>query len=151
MVLNNYTWEEQTRRLLAEATSELNDLGFKRKELNDKITTLERTVNAYETALKDFLVRSGQSNAVIQNWRKELAKPNLRHRDRLKIIAEHNGGKVRTNKATDILFNNKLINSKKRLNAYVIVRSILVDMADKGELKRIAPGEYQLAQQSLLK
>jgi len=151
MVLSNYTWEEQTRRYLAEATSELNDLENKRKDLDDEIVSLARTVNAYETALKDYLIRSGQSSTVIKDWLKDLANPNYRHRDRLKMIAEHNGGRVRINKATDILFNNKLIKSKKRVNAYVIVQGILADMADKGELKKVAPGEYQLTQQSLLK
>jgi len=151
MVLNNHTWEEQTRRLLAEATSELNELESKRRDLDNTIVNLTRTVQAYDIALKDYLIRSGQPNAVIQNWLKELAKPKLKHRDRLKIIAEHNGGKVRTNKATDILFNNKLIKSKKRVNAYVIVQGILAGMVDKGEFKKIAPGEFQLTQQSLLK
>jgi len=145
-MVSNYSWEEQTRKYLSEATSELNELIMEKGKMEDQIDEKKRVVEGYEYALRDYLIRSGHSNLLLRDWIDELSNPTYKHKDRLRIIGENNGGKVRTNKATDILFNNKLVKSKKRMNAYVIIQGILAGMVDKGEMIKIGPGEYQLPQ-----
>ena len=152
MVVNNHSWEEQTRRLLSESQSELVGLEIQISELLDKQTKLAREIDAYETALKGYLMRTGQKEVAEYDWKKILANDKY-HKDRLVTIAKHYGGKVTQSKATDILFGNKLIRAKKRSTAYAMVQGYLADMAEQGMFRKLNPGEYQLldAQQNLLK
>jgi hypothetical protein len=152
MVINNNSYEEQTRRLLGEAQSELRNLEEQIAELHEKREAVAGEVNAYETALHGYLKRTGRQIGVGVDWKK-LLSPVETHKDRIKLIAAHYGGKVKVTQATDILFGNGFINTKKRANAYVIVQSTLADLTKKGIFKKFGPGEYGLigAQQSLLK
>lgn len=144
MVMNNHSWEEQTRKLMSEAQSELKSAEEQIKVLQNKCVTLARTVNAYETALHDYLQRTGQQEASDWKWVKQLSNKNLTHKKRLIMIAEHNGGKIRISQASHLLYNKKIINSKKHANAYIIVQGILHEMEDSGIFKKINPGEYEL-------
>jgi len=152
MVMNNHSWEEQTRRLLSEAQSEQAGLETQISELAGRQAQLAREIDAYETALKGYLMRTGQKEVAEYDWKRILAGDKY-HKDRLVTIAKHSGGKLIQRKATDILFGNKLIKAKKRATAYVMVQGYLTDMVEEGTFKKLNPGEYQLldAQQSLIK
>lgn len=144
-------YEEQTRRLLAETKSELNTIETEIAELQDKRVTLAREVNAYETALQGYLRRMGKQKGAEFNWN-ELLRGDKTHKLRLITIAKHNGGKIRVNQATDILYSNGFIKSKKRATAYVMIQGYLASMMEEGTFEKIAPGEYRLlgAQENLL-
>ena len=154
MVINNHSYEEQTRRLLSEAKSELVTMEAQIKELQGKAVILAREVDAYQTALQGFLRRSGKQVSADVDWRQLLAGATT-HKDRIKLIAEHSGGIIKASQATDILYSKGFINSKKRANAYQIVQTNLAKLVDERILERVESrkGEYSLigAQQSLLR
>ncbi len=146
-------YEEQTRRLLAETQSELRSVETQIDELRNKAGTLAKEVDAYETALQGYQRRTGKQTIIQTDWRK-LLKNEKYHKDKLKAIAKQNGGNIRISEATDILYTNGFIKTKKRANAYIIIQSYLAEMAEKGgSFEKVAPGEYRLkdAQPSLLK
>ena len=143
MVMNNHSWEEQTRRLLSEAQSELVGLERQISELQERQANLAREIEAYETALKGYLMRTGRQEVAEYNWRKILAHDNS-HKARLITIAKHNGGRIGQSKATDILFGNKLIQARKRSTAYAMVQTYLADMVKHGIFQKLGPGEYEL-------
>ena len=143
MILGNNSYEEQTRKLLAEAKSELNKVIEKKSELNDKATILEQEVNAYETALQAYLKRMGKQAIEEIDWKKILKKGNS-HRERIRLIAEQKGGKIRISQVTNILFSNGFINAKKHSTAYSVVQISLADMKKRGEVEKIGLGEYRL-------
>ncbi len=150
MVLNNYSYEEQTRRLLSEAQSELSALDEEIAKLQGKRVIVAREVGAYETALQGYLRRIRKQEVAEVDWSKLLGTVGT-HKERVKLIAEHNGGKVRVSQATDILYSKGFIRAKKRATAYSMVQVMLVDMAEDGIFEKIGPGEYRLvgAQQRL--
>lgn len=152
MIMNNHSYEDQTRRLLAEAQSELNNLDAEIKDIQDKRVKLAKEVNAYETALQGYLRRTGRQEGTESNWKSILAIYDI-HRDRLEAIARHSGGKIRVSQATDILYSNGFIKSKKRSNAYSMIQAYIAEMKEDGVFKKIAPGEYKLigGQPSLLR
>ncbi len=149
MVMTNHSWEEQTRRLLSQARSELNEIEVKIDEMKDKATNLVVEISGYEIALKGYLLRTGREGATKPEWVKLLEGQT--HREKLVTIAKQMGGKVRVSQATDILYTNKLTQSKKRATAYSIVQVHLTDMAEEGIFKKVGAGEYKLlsAQQGL--
>lgn len=142
MVTINHSYEDQTRRLLAESQSELNAIETEIKELEKKRATLEQEVQAYEVALQGYLRRTGKQAISEPNWAK-LLKGKV-HREKLITIAKHNGGIIRVSQATDLLYYKKFIKSHKRANAYSIVQALLSDMADEGLFEKVEPGEYRL-------
>lgn len=150
MVINNNSYEEQTRRLLAETKSELNAVEVEITELRTKAVTLTREVDAYETALQGYLRRIGKGITTEPDWVK-LLEGLKSHKERLKAIAKHRGGRIRVSEATDILYTQGFIHAKKRFTAYSMVQSYLADMAEDGDFEKVAPGQYELigAQQSL--
>ena len=152
MSASNHSYEEQTRRLLAEAQSELKAEEGEMDMLRDRITILLKEVQAYETALQGYLRRIGKQEIIEPDW-VNLLKSQETHKKRLKAIAEYKGGRIRVSEATDILYTKGFIHAKKRSTAYAMVQSYLADMAEDGEFQKIAPGEYELigAQRSLLK
>jgi len=143
MVIASQSYEEQTRRLLSEAQSELTTIGRQIHELEEKYQTLKKETDAYETALQGFLRRSGKQQDTGKDW-KTLISWALTHKDRIRLIAENNGGTVKASQATDILYTNGFIKSKKRANAYQIVQNNLIDMVDVHIFEKIKPGEYRL-------
>lgn len=150
MVMNNHSYEDQARRLLGEAQSELNEIDAEIKDLQDRRVILAREVNAYETSLQGYLRRIGRQEGTESNWKSILANCDI-HRDRIEAIAKHSGGKIRVSQVTDILYSNGFIKAKKRSTAYSMIQGYLADMTDDGVFKKVAPGEYRLvgAQQSL--
>jgi len=152
MVINNHSYEEQTRRLLSEAKSELITVMAQIKELQEKAVILAREVDAYETALQGFLRRSGKRVGADIDW-KQLLTSAVTHKDRIKLIAEHSGGIIKASQATDILYTKGFINSKKRANAYQIVQTNLAKLVDDRILEKVESrkGMYRLigAQQPL--
>ena len=150
MVMNNHSYEELNRRLLAEAKSELVSIDAEIGDLQEKRTELIKEAQAYELALQGYLRRIEKQESPDVDWRKLLAADGI-HKERLKTIAKHGGGKIKVSKATDILYINGFIKSKKRSTAYAMVQSYLADMAEDGIFRKVVPGEYMLvgAQQSL--
>lgn len=149
--MNNYAYEEQTQRLLAETQSELTNIGNQLAGLQRKWETLKKEAEAYETVLQGYLRRTGKHEVAKPEWAKLLK--GLTHKQKLTTIAKQSGGRIRVNQATDILYTSKLTEAKKRATAYSMVQLYLADMAEDGEFQKVAPGEYELlgAQQSLLK
>jgi hypothetical protein len=143
MVMSNNSYEEQTRRLLSEARSELNTIEAQIKELQEKAGRVAEEVGAYETALKGYLTRTGKRESIEFDWKKLLAKEKTLT-NKLIAIAKQNGGNIRQSQATNILYGNKLTGAKKRATAYAIVQGYLADMAKRGVFQKVAPGQYQL-------
>lgn len=152
MAITNHSYEEQTRRLLAEAQSELRAVDGEMDILHDRRVALAREVEGYETALQGYLRRMGKASTIEPDWVKLLEGLKI-HKDRLRAIAEHRGGRIKVGEATDILYTKGFIHAKKRSTAYAMVQSNLADMAEEGKFQKVAPGEYELigAQQSLLR
>ncbi len=59
MVINNHSFEEQMRRLLSEAQSELKTIDGEMDILRDRREIVSKEVSAYETALQRSLPQSG--------------------------------------------------------------------------------------------
>ena len=137
--MNNHLFEEQLRRLLSEAQSELKTLEGELDILHDQITIVAKEVSAYETTLQGFLRRSGKQPAV--DWDTVLANAKT-HKDRIKVITEHRGV-IRPNQLTDILYPG-FIKSKKRANAYQIVQMNLANMVDADIMEKTSSGRYRL-------
>ncbi len=154
MVLNNHSYEEQTRRLLAETQTELTAIGNQMAELQQKWNTLKKETEAYEVALQGYLRRIGKQTGVEFDWTKFLSEAKT-HRERLQLIAKHNDGKIRVNQATDILFTKDFTKTKKRATAYTMIQGMLATMAEEGIFEKVkaGSGEYRLigSQQSLLR
>ncbi len=151
MVMNNHSYEEQTRRLLSEAQSELMAIESEIAKLGEKRTKLALEVDAYDTVLQGYLRRTGKQGVVETDWKNLLASSKTL-KDKLIMIAKQNGGRISQSQATDILYTNKLMGAKKRSTAYSIVQGYLNDMADRGIFEKTAPGKFQRkgAQPSLL-
>ncbi len=150
MVMSNHLWEEETRKYLTQVKAELNTLDRQLAELQAKRKNLAREVEAYEVALQSYLRRTGRQESLKSNIRDILVQQK-NHMERLKRIAERNGGIVKVGVATDILYNYGLIKAKTRANTYRIIYGLLSDMTDEGEFKKIAPSTFRLlgAQQGL--
>ena len=142
MSVNNHSYEEQTRRLLAEAQSELKVEEGEMDLLRDRIATLVQEVRAYETALQGYLRRKGKDITIELDW-VNLLRNQETHKKRLEAIAKEKGGRIRVSEATDILYTKGFIKSKKRSTAYAMVQSYLADMAEAGDFQKVAPGEYE--------
>ncbi len=143
MVMNNPSYEEQTRRLLSEAQSELGALDAEIAKLQDSRLKLVQEVNAYEIALQGYFRRSGRQVSAEIDWSRLLNSVPT-HKDRLKLIAKQNDGRMRVGQATDILYTKGFIKAKKRSTAYTMVQVMLADMEKKGIFEKMAPGQYRL-------
>ena len=143
MVISSQSYEDQTRRLLAEAQSELSVINRQIHELESNYQILKKEVDAYETALQGFLRRSGKQQNIGKDWKALLPKAAI-HKDEIRIIAENSGGIVKASQATDILYTNGFIKSKKRANAYQIVQANLERLVEEQILEKVNPGEYRL-------
>ncbi|MBM3156551.1 MAG: hypothetical protein FJ004_04615 [Chloroflexi bacterium] len=151
MVMSNHSYEEQTRRLLSDIKSELQLVDEEISKLIQKQTMLAKEVEAYQVALESYLRRSGKQVGTEFDWTKVLASAET-HKERIKLIAEKQGGRIKVSQATDILYSKGFIKSKKRSTAYVMVQGMLAEMADSGIFEKVGQGEYKLigAQQILL-
>jgi hypothetical protein len=143
MVMNNHSYEDQTRRLLAETQSELRTIEAEIQALQEKAVTLAREVNAYEITLQGYLRRIGKQQIAGIDWVKLLSEAKT-HKERLQLIAKHNDGTIRVSQATDILYTKKFTQTKKRATAYTMIQVMLADMADNGIFEKTGPGQYRL-------
>jgi hypothetical protein len=141
MVLSDYSYEEQTRRRLAEAQSKRGSLEAQIHDLEKKNVELIREIEAYETILRIGLRHAGKEEAIL-DWDKLLAGKT--HREKLIIIAQHSKDTIRITSATDLLYTKGFIKSKSRANAYSMVQHELAEMAAKGVFEKVAAGEYRL-------
>jgi hypothetical protein len=142
MVISNYSWEEQTHRLLSEAQIEKNDLDVKIKELKVKSDELDSEIEAFKIAIGAYLTRTGRQKSAQIDW-VALLKP-LSHKNKLVAIARENDGLVKQSQATDIIFNNSLSAARKRTTVYQIVKNSLDSLLEDGIIIRVRPGEYRL-------
>jgi hypothetical protein len=151
MVISN-GYEEQTRRLLSETRSELSKVDAEITELSKKKAELEAEAQGFEAALSGYLRRIGKQDFSTENWRKLLSGRKMTHPKRLIAIAKHKGGLLKVSEATDILYGNRFIKSKRRSNAYRIVYSLLANLVGEGIFQKTDSGEYKLVgvQQSLI-
>ena len=143
MITSNHSWEEATRKELAQIQAELNEAGRQFEEAKAKLEKLSREAEAFELALQSHLRRTGGQEALRQDMREILFnQPN--HEERLKRIAERNGGLIKVGPTTDILYSYQAIKSKSRMNAYRIVYGLLLKMVEKGIFKKTGSAEFKL-------
>ena len=141
--MNNHSWEEETRKHLSDAQAEKDAVDKQLEELREKSATLAREINAYQIALEGHLRRTGRQLSIAQDLRNILEnQPN--HEERLKRIAEHNGGIIKVSSATDLLFNLRLIKSRSRQHAYRIVYGLMLGMVEDGQFVKTAPATFSL-------
>lgn len=143
MLTTNHSWEEETRKYLSEAQADKDVVDKKVEELQEKAVVLAREIDAYQTALEGHLRRTGRQPSITQTFGNILAsQPN--HEERLKRIAERQGGIIKVGPATDLLFNLRLVKSQSRQHAYRIVYGLLLGMVGDGQFVRIAPATFRL-------
>jgi predicted nuclease with TOPRIM domain len=149
MTMTNNGFEEQLRKLISEAQDEINKVEEQLVSLNNMKLALGDELQSYEHSLQSYLRRTGKEKEekVSTDWTGILGSYNT-HKERLIAIAEHNNNTLRFNKAVDILYNGKYISSKSRANAYVQLYSVVMDMVDKGILRKTKRGIYKLIQPS---
>ena len=145
----NHGFEEQLRKLISETQDELYEVDAQFKSLESRRLALAEELHSYENSLRGYLKRIGKEEAQPLDWDK-LLKNRRTHKQRLVTIAEHSGGELRLNAATDILYSGKYIKSKSRANAYVQLYNIMMSMIDKGELEKVGRARYKLTQQGRL-
>jgi DNA repair ATPase RecN len=143
MVLSNNTWEEETRKTLAQIQTELNDAQKEYEEAKAEVDRLTKEVEAMELALQIHLQRTGKQGVIKQDLRALLASQK-NHEERLKRIAEQNNGLLKVSSAADILYSYQLIKSKSRINAYRIIYGIMLYMVEDGIFQKTGPGEFRL-------
>ena len=142
MVKSSHSYEEQTRRLLAETRAELSTIEAQIVELEEKRATLKSEAQAFEIALQGYLVRTKRRENHEPNWVELLHRQ--KHKDRLITIAKHSDGKIMVSQATDLLYGKGFIRSKKYSNAYHITQILLSRMTQKGVFDRVTRGQYRL-------
>lgn len=143
MIISNHSWEEATRKELAQIQAELNEASRQFEEAKAKVEKLSREAEAFELALQSHLRRTGGQEALRQDMREIIFnQPN--HEERLKRIAERNGGLIKVGPATDILYSYQAIKSKSRMNAYRIVYGLLLKMVERGIFKKTGSAEFKL-------
>lgn len=142
MVMTNHSWEQETRKYLAEVQSELNKVEKELAVIQGNRAELAREAKAYETALQSYLKRTGKQDSIKSDWK--LLSQQKNHQERLKRIAERSNGTIKVGSASNHLYNLRLIKSKTRANAYRIVYGLLSDMVDEGQFKKIGPSMFQL-------
>ena len=151
MVTNNHSVEEGLRNVLSETISELDRLKKEKEELDGRIMVLQEEMHAYEVALQGYMKRTGRQIKVDIDWAK--LREAKSHKVRLIKLAEYDGGKITVKDSSALLYTKGFIKSKRRTNAYQIVRMLLDDMTDAKIFEKVGPGEYRLvgAQPSMLR
>lgn len=137
------SWEEQTRRFLSDAQSELKEVEEQIGVMQKRKTELTEEVNALSIALRSYLKRMGKQETSEVDLKEALERME-NHRDRLLAIAERSDGLIRVGPASDVLYNLGFIKSKRRSNAYRIVQNMLSGMAEEGILEKVDRATYRL-------
>ena len=136
-------FEEETRRLLAEATSELAVVNSEMDELTKKRALLVNEIESYRAALDGFLKRTGRPPASYVDWGELLE--NKTHKDRLVAIAEQRGGKLRISEAIGILHSPKFTTARKRETVRSMIQNYMDRLEEDGVMVKTGSGEYSLA------
>jgi hypothetical protein len=143
MVSTNHSWEEESRKYISDIRTELNETQKRFEEDKAKLDTLQRELEAWESALQSHLKRTGRPETLKSNLQAILEKQK-NHKDRIKIIAEQNNGQIKVGYAADILYNYGILKSKSRMAAYRIVYGLVFSMAEAGIFEKIGAGEFRL-------
>lgn len=142
MISFNTSWEEETRRELAQIQTELNEATQTLEQAKAKVEKLSREAEAFELALQSHLRRTGKQEPLGKNMREILLnQPN--HEERIITIAEQNNGLIKVSTVTDILYGYRIIKSKSRMNAYRIVYGLLLNMVERGIFKKTGAAEFR--------
>ncbi len=142
MVMSNYSWEEQTRRLLSDAQTEKIELDAKLKELEEKSAEIDAEIDAFKIALGAYLTRTGKQQNTQTDWVTLLNGKSLK--EKLIAIATQNGGLLKQSQATDIIFSNKLTTAAKRTTVYQMVKNTIELLISDNVFIKLNPGEYRL-------
>lgn len=143
MVTVNHTWEEETRKYLADIQTELVDIDKRLEDLQAKRDALAHESEAFSTALAAHLRRTGHEQ-VRQPDIRDLLTNQPNHKERIKRIAEHNNGVLNVGEAANLLYTYRIVKTKSKMNAYRIVYALALEMVGEGLFKRSAPGEFRL-------
>jgi hypothetical protein len=143
MVIGNNTWEEETRKYLAEIQTELVDINKQLEQLQAKRDALAHEAEAFETALAVHLRRTGRQETMRPGIR-QLLLSQQNHKERIKRIAEQNNGVLKIGDAADILYTYRIMNTKSRMGAYRIIYALTAEMVGEGIFKKSAPGVFRL-------
>ena len=150
-MISNSNFEEQLRKLIAEAKDELNKIDNQIRNLEVQKAPLSEELRSYESSLRSYLIRVGKQIEEVKpiDWNK-LFKRLKTHKQRLLVIAKNNNGELKINLAVDILYKGKYIKSKNKHNAYVQIYQIVMEMVDKKELEKTAPGTFRITSRERL-
>lgn len=140
--MTSLSYEEQTRKLLAEAKAEQIEVTKQIEELQERREQLAYEVSGYEYALQGYLRRVGKQSSADTSWIDNLHGKT--HKDKILELARRNGGIIKIGQATDILFPAGLIKSKNRQNAYIVLQKIFYELEEKQLMEKIAPAEYRI-------
>lgn len=143
MTLSNHSWEEETRRHLAQVRAELNKAIQDSEQAKARVEALGHEAQAFELALQSHLRRTGRQQTIEHDMRETLMSQ-MNHEDRLKKIAERNGGLIKVGAAADILYNYQIIKSKSRMNAYRIVYGLLLNLVSRDIFEKVGAAEFRL-------
>jgi chromosome segregation ATPase len=143
MAMTNHSWEEETKKYLIETERELAEISKQLEELQVKRDNLLREVEAFNTALAAHLRKTGRHETLRQDI-KELLRNQKNHSERLQRIAEQNNGILRIGSATDILYNNQIMKTKSRIQAYRTIYALTLDMVAEGIFYKSGRGEFKL-------
>jgi hypothetical protein len=138
----NRIYEEQTQNLLKEAKGDLDRLDIRMKELEKDKERLQKEVQALEMCLSIYLRRTGTvpTPSPTSDWRAILSGYKT-HSERIKAVAENQGGEIDVSEVRDILFDNGLMESKTRSSAYVGVYNRIKELEEKGVLQQVSKGQ----------
>ena len=140
----NNTYDEQTQELLRQAKDDLHKIDIQMNELKKQRELLDKEVQALEMSLTIYLRRSGREPSPGSEWAAILSNCET-HNERIKAIAEHEGGEISVSEVTDILFNSGLMGAAKRNSAYVGIYNRMKQLEIKGDFKRVGTARYRLA------
>jgi hypothetical protein len=140
----NDSYELETRHHLEEAKTKIVEIESKIKELQTDSGKLRSVISAYETILQN-VNKDPKANAPTSvDW-----NTLLRHktnRDKVISYAQNTNGKIIMNDLVDVLFDNQLINSQKKINVYIIVNGVINELIKEGKASKIKTGEYYIKQ-----
>lgn len=141
--MNGHSYEEQLQGQLNQALSDLKDVETRMQTLQSRLDSLKEEVRSCETVLLAYRKRTGR-DVISQNdgWLSQLEGQT--HKDKVLAILRRQGGQVKTADVTNMLFGKRLIKSKSRTNAYMIVQRALRDAEEDGLVTKVRPGEYRL-------
>lgn len=141
------SFENQVRRLLSEANSELAKIAVEMQELENRRMVLKQDVQGYESTLKSYLRLAGRQASDQTDWDEPLRGCKT-HTERLKVIARRNGGQIRATDAADILYGGGFLKKKSsnRKITYIMVQNMLARLTTKGVFEKVTPGTYKLVE-----